>query len=172
MRIVLLLIFLLCTACSRSTSLSGGRVSFEGGGFSLQAPEEWELQKVPGMDYPILASDPVDGFRPNLFIDGVEEGTLEYVEAQLLARYRNESARYEEVSRAAWTTAAGNKGLRLTSYRNSSDGLPLVSWHYLIQEGDRVIAVTATCARETSTVLAPVFESAVYSILPEPLSDL
>jgi len=139
------------------------------GGFSLQVPEGWELRNVPGMDFPILTADPVDGFRPNLFVDGVEEGTVSQVELQLFSRYRNPSDRYNEVSRTEWVSTSGNKGHRLTSHRYSREGLALISWHYLIQEDDRVIAITATCARETSDRLAPVFDAAVSSILPEPI---
>ena len=121
------------------------------------------MENVRGVIYPILAAEPENGLQPNLFIDAVEEGLLEEVEDARLSRYRG-TIQYQELSREGWSTDAAKKGLRIKASRSARDGLALTSWHYLIQDEDRVIVITATCARESAAEFESVFEAALRSL--------
>ena len=55
-------------------------------------------------------------------------------------------------------------GIKITASRETKDALPLATFHYLFQNEDRVIAITATCADPVKETYGPIFDSAMKSL--------
>ena len=64
-------------------------------------------------------------------------------------------------------TDSGLTGVKITAGRETKDALPLATFHYLIQDRERVIVVTATCAGPVKQRYEPIFDVAMKSLESE-----
>jgi len=55
-------------------------------------------------------------------------------------------------------------GIRIAARRENKDKPPLALFHYFVQNADRTIAITCTCAEPTKQKYAPLFDSAMASL--------
>jgi hypothetical protein len=163
-RAALLLCALLAAGCGARKVPPSGQVELPGGEFVYTAPADWKLWLLPGTGAPVSEGKVEYGIAPNLFVDGVTTGTLDEAAAQVVSRYARQSQQYEEQERRDFLTDSGLPGTRITVRRMSSNGIPLVSIHYLVRHGNRVATLTATCAGDSFPEAEPLFDAAMRSL--------
>lgn len=66
-----------------------------------------------------------------------------------------------------FATDSGLTGGKITASRETKDTLPLAVFHYLIQDAERVIVITATCASPVKQKYEPIFDAAMKSLESE-----
>lgn len=159
---ILVLAAVLAVSCSGKKPVPAGRLMQPAGRFSLVTPDGWYRSRVSGIDFVVVSSDPDHGVTPNIFVDGVPRRGRVADQARALAGADT------LLSQADFATASGLQGTRLLVRRATSDGVPVVACHFLIQDGERVIAITCSCAEAVRETYAPLFDEAMRSLRVEP----
>ena len=62
---------------------------------------------------------------------------------------------------------AGLDGVKIAARRETKEALPLAVFHFLLQDGERVIVVTCSCAEQGKQKYEPVFDAAMRSLRSE-----
>jgi len=146
-----------------------GRLRQPAGEFSYVTPAHWRRTRPAGMDFVIVATNAEAGLSANIFVEGPpRRGTVREQAARLLAVYRDRSRDYAVIRQQDFNTDSGLPGLKITACRRTKESLSLALYHYLLQDGDRVIRVTCSCAASVARKYEPVFDAAMKSLRAEP----
>ncbi len=81
----------------------------------------------------------------------------------LEARRRNHSS-YTVIQETPFITTSGQTGVRIGARRINKSKTPLALFHYFIQDANRTIAITCTCAEPVKQKYAPLFDAAMASL--------
>jgi hypothetical protein len=156
---------LLLAGCAEPKKPVAGRLRQPAGRFSFVAPVGWSHAKLAGLDYIIVSAEPDAGARPNIFVDFIEPvARLSNVVERVVAMNENGQPAYRVVGRSAFETDSGLEGVKIRARRRNRDALALAVFHYLIQDDDRVLAITCTCAESVSGRYVSVFDAALRSV--------
>lgn len=152
------------SGCGGAQPLPSGRLRQPAGKFSFVTPDGWFRTKLAGIDFIIVSGDTDAGSTPNLFVEFVKPGSVRAVTQQVIEAYQSTHRSYEVDHQADFTTESGLAGIKVTARRETTDALPLATIHYLIQDSERVIAITATCAEPVKQKYEPLFDAAMKSV--------
>lgn len=144
---------------------SNGRLEQTTGRFSIAVPEGWQVSQPVGIPFAILSAPPDEGHRPNLFTDGVLES------ATLVGGAQAQCTAYKSAypDHIAWTSISfvtdhGLPGLKTRAFRRTREDLALALFHYAIQDNDRIIQITGSCAETTAERYEPLFDATIRSL--------
>jgi hypothetical protein len=155
----------LLAGCGGKKPIAAGRLQQPAGAFSYVTPDGWYRTHLPGIDYIIVSTEPDSGSTPNLFVDFVDPSTsLREAAGEVARKYQGPHPSYTVSGEQAFTTTSGLSGIRITAQRATPDAVSLSTFHYLIQDTHRVIAVTASCAESVTPVYEPLFDAAMKSL--------
>jgi hypothetical protein len=163
-----LLAAVILTGCGRNQPIPSSRLQQPAGNFSFVTPDGWARTKLAGIDFIIVSTDPDFGATPNIFVDFIESTTnLNQLADGVTQRNAKAQRSYKVDHRTTFSTTAGLAGLKITAHRKNETALPVATFHYLIQDTDRVIALTATCAAAVKQKYEPLFDTAMHSLLSD-----
>ncbi|GEM_PF-2024256 len=166
-RKLLLCLFLGLSSCGKTRLDSDGRLHESSASFSYRVPEGWSLSKPAGMEFHVVADQPRDGMQANLFVDGVEDGSLEDRRTWLTESYERRHREVSFLSQEPFQTDDGLSGWKLSSTRRSKDGLLIQGYHYLLQDDQRVLLITGSCAEASAAFYEAQFDQAMRSLKRE-----
>jgi hypothetical protein len=153
------------SGCGGAKPTPAGRLVQPAGEFSFVTPDGWFRTKLAGIDFVIVSAAPDGGARPNIFVDFVEaSGRVSSAAAKLIDANRLGMRGYGVDGQREFAAESGLQGIKISAGRENRDGLPLAVFHYLVQDGSRVIAVTCLCARTVREKYEPVFDAAMGSL--------
>ena len=105
---------------------------------------------------------------PYIFVEGApRSGTVSNRVAQMTEANRDESRAYAVLQKCEFTTESGLNGVKIAARRETKEALPLAVFHFLFQDGDRVIVVTCSCAEPVKQKYESLFDAAMRSLRPE-----
>ncbi len=163
-----LALLLVVTGCQKKKPVPTGRLQQPAGEFSFVTPDHWARTKLAGIDFIIVSTHPDFGTRPNIFIDSVQApGQAESVAKQTIETNRKNHPSYAVIRQSPFATKSGLAGFRIAARRENKDKLPLALFHYVIQDTDRTLVITCTCAEPVKQKYAPLFDSAMESLASE-----
>ncbi|MCK4565247.1 MAG: hypothetical protein KAU94_11305 [Verrucomicrobia bacterium] len=161
----LALLLMVAAGCGGRKPVPAGRLLQPAGGFSFVTPDNWSRTKLAGVDFIIASTDPDFGARPNIFVDFVQSpGQAGSVVEKIVETNRKNHRTYEVARQSPFATKSGLPGFRIAARRENKDTLPLALFHYVIQDVDRTIVITCTCAESVKQKYAPLFDSAMKSL--------
>ena len=163
----ILITAIILAGCGDSKSHPASRLQQPSGEFSFVTPDGWSRTKLNGVDFIVVSGEPDFGTEPNLFVDLVASGSITDSTQKVIAKYRNNQRSYKILLQKDFVTDSGMSGTKITSERKSNKALPLASFHYLIQDSERVIAITASCADAVKEKYEPIFDEAMKSLESE-----
>ena len=167
-RIVLaILTVAVLTGCGGKKPIPASRLKQPAGDFSFVTPDGWFRTKLAGIDFIIVSAEPDFGSKPNLFVDSVEPDSVSNKTQEVIERYQDDKRSYEVAHRSDFATESGLTGIKITASRETKDALPLATFHYLVQDGERVIVITATCADPVKQKYEPIFDAAMKTLQSE-----
>lgn len=168
-RYIITLIFsLLCCGCGGKKLIPAGRLHQSAGAFSFITPDGWLRTKLAGIDYIIVSAESDSGTSPNIFVDWVEpKADLARMSSQIQATNKDNYPDYEVIQQSDFKTNSGLKGIKIVATRKNRDGLPLAIFHYLIQDAERVIAITCSCSKSTDAKYEPIFDKTLKTLKTE-----
>lgn len=138
------------------------------GEISYVTPDGWVRKKLPGIDFIIVSTAADAGISPNIFISGIFQGIQILDLADQNERDNKNALRdYALIAYDHFTTQSGLKGLRIEATHKNDKALKLATIQYLIQDADRVISITGTCAESVKEAYQPIFDSAIKSLQSE-----
>jgi hypothetical protein len=155
------------TGCGGRKPIPAGRLKQPVGDFSFVTPDGWFRTKLAGIDFIIVSGEQDFGSKPNLFVDFVKPGSVSNVTQEVTGTYRDNHRSYEITRRSSFATDSGLPGIKIAAGRETRDALPLATFHYLFQDRDRVIVITATCADPVKERYEAVFDAAMKSLESE-----
>ena len=160
------------TGCGGQETIPAGRLQQPSGEFSFVTPNGWSRTKLGGIGFIIVSGAPDFGSEPNLFVDFVEpSSSVSNVVQRVIATYQENQRSYEVAQRSDFATDSGLTGVKVIATRKNRDALPLATFHYLIQDAERVIVITATCADPVKQNYESIFDAAVKSLQSERASQ-
>lgn len=160
---------LMVSGCGRPAPLPAGRMIQPAGQFSFVTPDGWVRTQLPGIDFIVVSTEPDYGASPNIFVEGTpRSGQISAQQAQLIEVNRNQLRSYTVLGQKEFATKSGLKGMKITAHRETQESLPLALYHYLFQDGDRVIVLTGSCSDPVKQKYEPFFDSAMRSLRAEP----
>lgn len=159
------------TGCSGKKAIPASRLMQPAGEFSFVTPGGWFRTKLAGIDFIIVSGEPDFGSKPNLFVDFVKPGSTSNVTQEVIETYQDNQRSYEVARRSDFVTESGLSGIKITASRETKDALPLATFHYLVQDAERVIVITATCADPVKQKYEPIFDAAMKSLESEKTSQ-
>ncbi len=108
------------------------------------------------------------GDSPNIFVEGAPRlGRVSNRVTQMIDANRDELRAYAVLQQQEFATTSGLIGVRVAARRETKEALPLTLYHFLLQDGDRVISITCSCAESVKQKYEPVFEAAMKSLRSE-----
>ena len=152
------------TGCGDRTAIPPGRLQQTAGDFSLVTPDGWSQTKLAGMDFIIVSGEPDFGSKPNLFVDFVKTGLISNMMQEVIDTYRESQRSYEVAQRSNFATDSGLTGIKISAGGETRRALPLATFHYLLQDRERAIVITATCADPVKQKYEPIFDAALKSL--------
>ncbi|MCC5848105.1 MAG: hypothetical protein JJU29_08425 [Verrucomicrobia bacterium] len=162
--LVLGIVLLAGCGVHQKTPHPSGRLELPEAGFSYVTPDGWYRTKLMGIDH-IIVSGPADyGIEPNLFVRFVKPASDKSMKEEMLEIYKQNQNEYEVEQEEDFATDAGLQGTKITARHTSKDALPLAKFHYVFQDGDRLIGITATCASPRKERYEPIFDAAMKSL--------
>lgn len=163
-----LALLLVVVGCQEKKPLPSGRLQQPAGGFSFVTPDHWSRTKLAGIDFIVVSTNPDLGTRPNIFIDSVQSpGQAGSVAKQTIETNRKNHPTYTIDQQSTFATASGLAGIRIAARRENKNTPPLALFHYVIQDANRTIAITCTCAEAVKQKYAPLFDAAIKSLETE-----
>lgn len=163
-----ILLAILATAalsgCGGKKPIPASRLQQPAGDFSFVTPDGWFRTKLAGIDFIIVSGDPDFGSKPNLFVDFVKPGSASNVTQEVIGTYQDNQRSYKVAHQCRFATDSGLNGVKITASRETKDSLPLATFHYLVQDGERIIAITASCADPVKQKYEPIFDAAMKSL--------
>jgi hypothetical protein len=158
------LVLTLC-GCRQSVSLNNGRLEMTEAGVSVEIPAKWKVSRLAGILFPVISTDKDYGLEPNLFVDYVEEGSdVQTQYDRILVQRAGQYKGYTPEEAEPFVTESGLEGVRSIVKKNMQSGLPMTHVHYVIQAGDKTIAVTATCSEAVSEKYISDFDAIMKSV--------
>jgi hypothetical protein len=166
--IVTILIAVVLAGCGGKKPIPASRLQQPAGQFSYITPDGWSRTKLMGIDFIVVFADPDLGMSPNIFVDYVEASAQVDTEvAELIQMNTDNHQAYEVVHQSDFITESGLIGVKISAGRENMDALPLATYHYVIQDADRVIVITCTCADTVKQKYEPIFDAAMKSLQSE-----
>ncbi len=163
--VLALALLLIISGCGRKKPQPSVRLHQPIGGFSFITPDTWSQKKLAGLDFIIVSTEADFGTRPNIFVDFVRSpGQVGNVAKQTIETNRRNHPSYTVLQESPFITASGLNGIRISAHRINKSKIPLALFHYLIQDADRTIAITCTCAEPVKQKYAPLFDAAMTSL--------
>jgi hypothetical protein len=159
------------TGCGGKKPIPASRLQQPAGEFSFVTPDGWVRTKLAGIDYIIVSGEPDFGSQPNLFVDFVNPGSISNMMQKVIGTYQDNHQAYEVAQRSDFATDSGLSGIKITASRETKDALPLGTFHYLFQDGGRVIVITATCAGTVKQRYETIFDAVMKSLESERTSQ-
>ncbi len=161
------LLIVLCSGCGKKPFLAG-RLQQPSGSFSYVTPDDWFRTRLAGIDFVIVSTKDDYGIKPNIFVEGIfPQSQLTNTIALVLEENSNTLRAYEVETKSDFTTQSGLSGIKISASHETKQNLPLATFQYLIQDTDRVISITCTCANAVKSTYEPIFDSAMNSLQPE-----
>jgi hypothetical protein len=158
----------LLAGCGGRKPASSGRLLQPAGQFSFVPPDGWSRTKLAGIDFVIVSTEPDAGAKPNIFVDFVERsGSLSNVVAGMVQTNRDNHRAYEVHQQEDFVTESGLRGLKISAGRKNKEALSLALFHYLIQDAERTIGLTCTCAEAAKQKYEATFDRAMKSLQSE-----
>jgi hypothetical protein len=165
---IVLLTTVMVAGCGRKQPIPSGRLQQPAGRFSLVTPEGWYRTKLAGLAFVIVSTDSDFGAEPNIFVDFVKPSiSFTNVVSGYITSHRDSHPDFAISQQVAFETESGLNGVKISAGRKNTDALPLATFHYLLEAGDRVIAITGTCADPAKVKYEPIFDSAMKSLRSE-----
>lgn len=128
-------------------------------------PAGWCRTKLPGIDFVIVSTDVDHGVSPNIFVDGApRSGRVSNQVARATEANRDEIRAYVVMKEESFGTESGLSGVKVSASRETKEALPMALYHYFLQDGDRVIALTCSCAEPVKQKYEPIFDRAMRSL--------
>lgn len=159
------------TGCGDKNPIPASRLKQPAGEFSFVTPDGWFRTKLAGIDFIIVSGEPDFGSKPNLFVDFVKPGSTSDATQEVIETYQGNQQSYEVAQQRDFATDSGLTGIKVTASRETKDALPLTTFHYIVQDRERVIVVTATCADPVKQKYEPIFDAAMKSLKSERTSQ-
>jgi hypothetical protein len=158
----------LFAGCSGKKPVPASRLMQPAGKFSFITPDGWYRTKIPGIDFTIVSTDADYGARPSIFVEGVPRSdNVSNRVIKTTEEYRGELPQNAAIEQQEFDTESGLRGVKITAYRQTKEALPLAAFHFVFQDGDRVLAITCMCAWSTKLKYEPIFDRAMKSLRPE-----
>ena len=164
-----MMIFISASGCGRKQSFLASRLQFPVGKFSYITPEGWLRTKLAGIDFTIVSTEASGGIKPNIFVESVELIQIETATSEFIEKCKKGKGAYHLKEETPFITDSGLSGVKLTATHENKDHLLLTAFSYLLQDRDRVITVTCTCANSTAVIYEPVFDAVIKSLKSEDL---
>lgn len=156
------------SGCGGQKPVQASRLTQPAGAFSFVTPDGWFRTKLPGIDFIIVSTEPDGGARPNIFVDGVPRfDSVSNRVAKTIEEYRSRTPPDSAIEQQDFTTESGLRGVKITVHCQTEEALPLAFFHFILQDGDRVIAITCICAWSVKLKYEPVFDTAMRSLRPD-----
>jgi len=163
--VLALALLLIISGCGRKKPQPSVRLQQPEGRFSFVTPDHWSQKKLAGLDFIIVSTEADFGTRPNIFVDFVRtSGQVGSVVEQTVETNRRNHPSYTVIQESPFVTASGLTGVRIAARRINKSKIPLALFHYFIQDADRTIAITCTCAEPVKQKYAPLFDAAMTSL--------
>jgi hypothetical protein len=161
------LLIALCTGCGKKV-FSSGRLQQPKGEFSYVTPDGWHRTKLAGVDFIIISTDAESGIKPNLFVDEIFTASqLSDVAVRVSGKNKTALRAYKIEIQSDFTTQSGLSGIKIQAHHRTKQDLPLATFQYLIQDADRVISITCTCAGAVKIKYEPIFDAVINSLQSE-----
>jgi len=163
--LITLLAVLVLAGCGGKQPVPASRLLQPAGQFSFVTPDGWFRTKLAGIDCIIVSTETDHGVSPNIFVEGVPRpGSVSNEVARLTGANRTGRRGYAVLQQQAFATDSGLPGVKVTARRETKESLPLALCHYLLQDGNRVIAITCSCAEPVKQQYEPLFDAAMKSV--------
>jgi hypothetical protein len=163
-----ILLSLLCSGCGKEPHATN-RLLQPSGKFSYITPEGWLPTKPAGLNYTIVSSSADAGIKPNIFVTGVFPGMPILDLLRQIGKNNCDTLRnYTILTHENFTTDSGMEGFKITATHQTKEALLLTAFHYFIQDSDRALCITCTCADSTKQTYEPLFDNAIKSLQSEP----
>ena len=160
-----LLMLAVLTGCAGEKTIPASRLKQPSGAFSFITPDGWFRTKLAGISYIIVSAESDFGTRPNIFVDWVEQSAeVVAMVSRVQETHKGNHPDYEVSHQSDFTTDSGLSGKKLSASRKNRDGLPLATFHYLLQDAERVICITCTCAEPTRSKYELIFDKALKTL--------
>lgn len=162
---LILALFLAVAGCGKQKPQPSVRLQQPNGEFSFVTPDTWSQKKLAGLDFIIVSTESDFGTRPNIFVDSVRTPSqVSNVAKQTVKTNRRNHPSYTVIQEIPFVTTSGLPGVRIAARRINKSKIPLALFHYFIQDADRTIAITCTCAEPVKQKYAPLFDAAMASL--------
>jgi hypothetical protein len=162
---IILLLFI--SGCGKKT-YPASRLYMPTGNFSYVTPEGWTRNKLPGINFLIVATSEDYGIKPNIFVDEIMPATPLDNAIEKISTQKNENlSNYEVKSKNDFRTQSELYGIKIEARHVNNRNLPLTTFQYLIQDADRIISITCTCAEVVKSKYEPLFDTAIKSLQSE-----
>jgi hypothetical protein len=166
--IITILIAIVLAGCGGKKPFPASRLQQPAGQFSFVTPDGWFRKKLIEIDFIVVFTDSDFGISPNIFVDFVETpAQVDKVASELIQRNTENQRAYKVAQQSDFVSESGLVGVKISADRENIDALPLATYHYLIQDDDRVIVITCTCADTVKRKYEPIFDSAMKSLQSE-----
>jgi hypothetical protein len=170
MKQILIAILAVCilAGCSGQKPVPASRLTQPAGKLSFVTPDGWYRSKITGIDFIIVSTVADFGTSPNIFVEGdPRPGIVSNKVTQMIEANRDEISSYAVLKEDAFRTDSGLTGVKVSTRRETKEALPLALYHFLIQDSDRVIIITCSCAEPVKQKYEPIFDTAMRSLRPE-----
>jgi len=170
MKKILLTIIIATTlsGCGGDKPIPSSRLSQPVGDFSFVTPDGWFRNKLAGIDFIVVSTEPDYGMNPNIFVDFViPSPELDDAVAKATNSYETNHRDYEVIEKVDFKTESGLQGVKITARRLDKKKLPLGTYQYVIKGSDRAIVITCTCAEAVKEKYEPLFDQAMRTLETE-----
>ena len=166
--LITVLATIIMSGCTGSKPVPAGRLMQPAGKFSFVTPDGWVRSEVAGIDFVIVSTEPDGGVNPNIFVEGTpRSGNVRDEAAQMISAKRASVRAYAVLRQEEFATEAGLRGVKISARRETKDALPVSLYHFLLQDGDRAIGITCSCAETVKQKYEPIFDAAMTSVRSE-----
>jgi hypothetical protein len=156
----------LLAGCGKQTPIPSSRLEQPAGEFSFVTPEGWYRTKLAGIDFIIISGEPDIGAKPNVFIDFVQPGSLSNALNAVIESYQRDPS-YQSLNQSEFASKSGLRGIKVSAKRTNKDSLPIATLHYILQDNERTIAITASCSEPVKDKYEPIFDNILKSLQSE-----
>ncbi len=164
-RVLFITMMVVLVGCGERKPIPSVRLHQTAGAFSFVTPDGWFRDKLAGIDFMVVSTVVDFGMKPNIYVDFVDpETNLDDMSDRIIALNKRNHPSYGVVRSADFPTEFGLAGAKITAGRENKEALPLALFHYLFQDGERVIVITCTCADPVKQAYEPVFDATMMSL--------
>ena len=140
----------------------GDRHSEQAGGFSFQAPKDWQFREHPALQYKIIVGPAAGGFSPNIvIIDEDYSGSLKsYVDANKNA-LEKKFQKFKLIKRDAFVTASGISGERMITTVLKKDISYRQAYYFLPGKKGKIYGLTCSALAAGGEAFDAVFDESI-----------